>query len=205
MIDEIGEILKDVIDAESLAYIETLAGVVNKETTQKILDKDSVIEKSFAYYCPQKTDCEPNPTEALIPDVERASLFYFENIGPANVNDRSRGYTNFTAPIRLVAWLNPKKLGSPDCSITTGIIGEILKVLDKPTFNANNISKIKIRPDKLKTGQDSRNAFNKYKYGSKFYNLLEFPFDHFCIDFFVDFSIHENCINLFTVNPEIVC
>ncbi len=205
MIYDIGEILKSIIEAENLPYVETLAGVVQTETAEKRGKKfGDFVTKSFPVYCPQKEPCEPNKIEALVPDSSRKSLFYMEQNGEILFRGRDKGYNKFTADLFLVGWLNPKKLGSNDCSITAPIIAQIVKILNKGHFNAlNQYSKIFIQPISIATKE--KKIFDKYKYSKLFYHLLEYPYDYFRIRIQVDFQIHDNCIENYIPQDPIVC
>ena len=204
MLYDIAEIIKGKIAAQGLPYIETLAGLVQVETVYKKKDNKNLIEKRYPIYCPITDPCPPGKTIPLVPDLKKKSIFYFQNNGNVTFNSRDRGYTNFTADLWLVGWLNPKALGSPDCSITAPIIAQLLNILDLPAFNdvGGVYTKIKIRPNRLLTKEPV--IFAKYKY-TKFHSLLEYPYDYFAVQLFVDFSIHENCINDFIVNNPIDC
>lgn len=201
MVYNICEILKTCIEDESLSYVETIAGLVQVETVQKKASKTDLIQKKFPIYCPIKQECDPNKIDPLIPDCNRKSLFYFENNGNTILNDRDKRFFNYTSSIRLVGWLNPRKMGSNDCDISCLISAEIMNILEKSTFNSGEILKIKIRPSALLV-KDSK-IFSKYLYGKKFYNLIEYPYDYFAIDLFVDFSINKDCISKFTPTDEL--
>lgn len=206
MINEIGEIIKECIANENLPYIETLAGVVQSETATKLgKKKGEFVNKVFPIYCPLLEDCEPNNIEPLVPDKNRKSLFYFERNGDVIFNGRDKGYSMFTADLLLTGWLNPRKLGFEDCSISAPIIAELIKVLNKGYFNGPNgtYSKILIRPISVKTKEPS--IFQKYKYNTQFYHLLEYPYDYFQIRIQVEFAIHDNCFTPLTPTDPIVC
>lgn len=206
MIYDVAEILKECIESESLPYVETLAGLVQTETRDKLDKKgEGIITRSYPIYCPEKADCEPNQIEPLVPDRKRTSLFYFENNADTLILGRTRGYVEFQANLRLVGWLNPKKLGVEDCSITAPIVAQLLVVLDKKIFNdpARFMTRIQIMPTKVLTKNDI--VFKKYKYNRKFYSLLEFPYDYFGIDISVKFAVPENCITNFVPGAPTVC
>lgn len=205
MTNDIAEILKDILAAESLPYIEKLAGLVQSETKIDGIKKEGSVMKVYPVYCPLKEACEPNKTEPLVPDKNTKSLFYFETASDTLFKGREKGRSFFTADLWLVGWLNPKALGSNECSISAPIIAQILNVLDKSIFNGPGgvYSMVKIRPVSIKTKEKS--IFQKYKLGKQFYHLLEYPYDYFAIRFNVDFAIHNNCINDFIVNPKIPC
>lgn len=202
MVFEIGEILKGIVSTAALPYVQHLGGMARIETVKKQASRDTLVEKSFPIYCGLNETCHPNNTMNLVPDRKKKSLFYFESNGPVAVNDHAYGFTNMTAPIRLVVWLNPKELGSPDCSITKPIIYELINLFDKPYFNSGAIAKIKIR-FRQELYRDV-SIFTKYKYNRQS-DLLEYPYDFFALDFMVDFSIHKNCLAQFTPATPIKC
>ena len=206
MIYDIGEILKGFIEAENLPYVDVLAGVVQTETVMKMGKKgNEIVEKSFPVYCPKLEPCDPNNIMPLVPDKDLKSLFYFERNGDVIVGGRDKGRTKFTTDLLLTGWLNPKALGFNDCSITAPIIAELLRILDKGFFNDPNgvYSKMIIKPISLKTKE--RSIFQKYRYGDKFYHLLEYPYDYFQIRVQVEFWLHDNCMPDFVPQPPIVC
>jgi hypothetical protein len=209
MIYDIAEILKNIIrdqiDLGNIQYIETLAGLVQTETAQKQKSKSELIERSFPVYCPQTEPCDPNNIEPLVPDKDKKSLFYFERRGDILYTGREKGFNNFTAQLDLVGWLNPKKLGSNECSIQAPIVAEMVRLLNRKAFNdpGGVYSKMSISPFSLKSKEPV--IFSKYKYSDKFYNLLEYPYDYFSITFSVSFSLHDNCIDEFLISPEEPC
>lgn len=194
--------MKGLISTAALPYVDVLAGLVQTETLKKQASKDSLVEKSFPIYCPTKELCEPNKILPLIPDKKKKSLIYFENNGGVTFNDKSFGYYNYTAAIRMVVWLNPKQLGSADCSISLPISQKLISILTPKIFNSSPLTKIKIRLSKITTKDVA--IFSKYKYNRQ-NDLLEFPYDYFAVDFFVDFSVHQNCVDDFTVDLPDQC
>lgn len=201
MINDIGEILKGLIDAEGLPYVETLAGVVQEETAEK---PKGFTSKVFPVYCPQLEACDPNNIEPLVPDNKRKSLMYFERNGEILFRGRDKKYSQFTADLFFVAWLNPRKLGYTDCSISAKISAKIIQIWDKGYFNSGGTySKILIKP--ISIAHKDKKIFDKYKYTDKFYHLLEYPYDYFRIRVQVDFMIHDNCLEDFNELPEILC
>lgn len=205
MIYDIGEILKNCIGDENLPYIETLAGLVQQESVQKLKSKNELVKKSFPIYCPIKGACSPNNVEPLIPNKNRKSLFYVQDNGGVFFSGKGPGYSTFTADLWLVGWLNPKKLGSDECSISAPIIAQLLKIINKKTFNGPNgiYSRIKFRPSRILTKEPI--IFSKWGYSDKFYHNIEWPYDYFAIQIFVDFAVGDSCIENFIVNPEIKC
>ncbi len=203
---DIAEILKGCIEAENLPYVDCLAGLVQTETAMKTgKKKGDIVEKSFPIYCPKTDPCDPNNIMPLVPDEKLKSLFYFESNGDVLFNGREKGASKFTADLLLTGWLNPRMLGFDDCSITAPIVAELIRIMDKGFFNGPNgiYSRIIIKPISLKTKE--RSIFSKYKYGTKFYHLLEYPYDYFQIRFQVEFWLHDNCMPDFVPQPPIVC
>ena len=206
MIYDIAEILKGFIEGENLPYVDCLAGLVQTETVMKKGKKQGdVVERSFPIYCPKTEPCDPNNIQPLLPDKDLKSLFYFERNGDVIFGGREKNRSKFTAELLLTGWLNPKELGFNDCSITAPIIAELLRILDKGFFNDPNgvYSMMLIKPISLRTKE--RIIFQRYKFGSKFYHLLEYPYDYFQIRVQVEFQLHDNCMPDFVPQDPIVC
>jgi len=203
MVYDLCEILKQRIDNESLGYIETLAGLVQTEHVDKQASKTDVIEKSYPIYCPLNQQCNTKQLEPLVPDRKRKSLLYFEDLKGIVVNSTDRGYVNYTAYPRLVCWINPKLLGSENCSISGAVMSELISILVSNSMNALDF--VKIRARVLNIPPRDPNLFSKYKYSRKFVQLLDYPYDYFAIDLAVDFSIHRNCITKYITQDPIEC
>jgi hypothetical protein len=203
MIFKITEVLKQRIEDSNLSYIETLAGLTRIEHVEKKKSKDSLIQKSYPIYCDVKNECDQSKILPLVPGRKKKSLFYFEDLRGVTVNDTDSGFVNYTGYVRLIAWLNPKLLGSEDCSITAPITNELINILLGKTFNSGDFAKIKTRI--LSIPSKGPHLFSKYKYNRNFIELLDKPYDYFALDIAVDFSIHKNCINKYIVNTPITC
>lgn len=203
MIFEITETIKQRIEDANLTYVETLAGLTRIEHVEKQTSKNSLIQKVYPIYCDLNDGCNTSKVMPLIPDKKKKSLFYFEDLRGVSVNNTDRGFVNYTAYIRLIGWLNPKLLGSEDCSITAPITGGLISVILGKTFNSGYLVKIKTRI--LNIPPKDSSLFSKYKYNRHFIELLDKPYDYFAIDIAVDFSVHHNCIDKFTPGIPDLC
>lgn len=205
MIDQITEILKDCVANESLTYIETLAGLVQTETKEVHAKKLELVQRAYPIYCPVGKPCPPNKILPLVPSNDKRSLFYFERNGDVLFMGRDRGFSYFQAEVWLVGWLNPKKLGYDDCSISAPIIAQLLQIFDKGYFNdpAGVYSKMTIKPLTIKTKEPS--IFQAYKYNKKFYQILEYPYDYFAIRLQINWALGDACLDDLVIQPELPC
>lgn len=203
MLFKITDIIKERIENANLQYIETLAGLTRIDHVEKKVSKDALIQKSFPIYCDLNDGCNTSKALPLIPDRKKKSLFYFEDARGINVGGTDRGFVNYTAFVRLIGWINPKLLGSEDCSITAPIINELIFVMMGNSFNSGDFAKIKTRI--LNVPPKEPGLFSKYKYNRNFVELLDKPYDYFAIDIAIDFSIHRNCINKYTPTEPVLC
>ena len=197
------EVLKTRIEGENLTYIDKLAGLVTVRHVDKPTSTTSSIQRSYPIYCGLNDQCETSKQMPLIPDHKIKSLFYFEDLRGITVNDINGGFINYTATVRLVGWVNPKKLGSTDCNITAPIQTDLINILMSKTVNSGIYQKIKVRGISIPTKNES--IFLNYKYSDKFVTLLDKPYDYFAIDMSIEFSMHKNCASSFIPNTPIEC
>ena len=203
MLYKITDILKGQIESKSLSYIDVLAGLTDVDHVNKQVSSNSLIQKIYPTYCGLTDGCDGKQLLPLIPDKKLKSLFYFEDLRGITVVNTDRGFVNYTGYVRLIAWLNPKLLGSNDCSITAPIMTEIISILQSKTFNSGDFAKIRTRILNIPT--KSETLFSKYKYSPNFIDILDKPYDYFALDIAIDFSIHTSCITKFTANTPIEC
>lgn len=205
MINDIGNILKNKLIG--LPFVDRIAGIV-QTAVDKTQDSDNkFVIKRFPVSCDvTNKDCEDNTNRLsdLIPNDTKKSIFYFEDIGGVSFVNQIGANMNFVASVRLVAWLNIKKLGKTDCSITSLIVANVIREYNKQkTFNENPFTRIKIKVEK-QVIKDA-NIFAKYTYNQHNTQYLTYPFDYFALDLKVEFSINEKCMNDFNLGIEDEC
>jgi len=201
MIHKIGEILRDKI--KDFTYVDKIAGVV-----QTAMDKgeNGQIDK-FPVACDViGADCEEAGGRLLdlIPDDTKKSIIYFEDLGGAIFQGKERNNLEFTSRIRLVGWLNLKKLGQTDCGVTAKVVAHLITRLESSKKeNYDPFTRLSISVQSQVSKQPS--IFARYTYDQTRKQFLIFPFDYFAIDFIVRYSINENCVPEFNAGVEDPC
>jgi len=200
MIHTIGEILKGKI--AGFSYVDRLAGVV-----QTAVDKsDKGIINKFPVACDVNgVSCdEGGRIKDLIPNDAKKSVIYFEDLGGSLFQTKSGNDLKFTSRIRLVGWLNLKKLGKDDCSVTAKVVAHLITRMESTKeINYPPFTRLKIKV--LNQVPKSAAIFSKYTYAQTRAQFLIYPFDYFAIDFLVTYSINKNCVPEFDAGVEDEC
>lgn len=205
MINDIGQILKSRLT--TLQFIDKLGGVVRVVTKNETDSNGRVVRKSFPVDCDvTNDDCLAGKYVDLVPNSKYLSVAYFEDQGIRPVTQDVKDFT-FVASLKLICWLNLKKLGKSNCSNSALAYLNILKVFPTSYFNQtiNNVpySRIIIKPD----GQDikSPQIFSQYTYEEEKTQYLMYPFDYFSMNIDVQFTIAAACVPDWTNGEEVVC
>jgi len=105
----------------------------------------------------------------------------------------------------LVGWLNKKKLGKDDCSITSIVVANVIRALTqgKRTFNEFPFTKVSIKINQQVLGDEK--IFSRYSYSETEIQYLIYPYDFFALDLKVKFSINEDCMEEFELGIENEC
>ena len=205
MIKDIANILKAKL--QPLPFVDRLAGVVQIARSQETVE-GKLIQTRFPISCDVNgEDCAEGGQRLidLIPNSEKKSVFYFEDIGGAQFIDRTRNDLNFQANLRLVGWLNMKELGKNQCSVTSLIVANVIRALTqgKKTFNEDPFTRITIEINQQVL--NNANIFSDYTYKETETQYLMYPYDFFALDLRVFFSINENCMDTFILEPADEC
>lgn len=196
---EIAKILKDKIF--DLPFIELIAGLTQPVSYQ---DKDANNEfrkviLPMAYDITDKTEtaaeCSVGKERDLVPNSDRKSIFYFEEIATGKISGTGRpGSNSMQTTIRLVGWLNKQKLfGDNYANIASFVNTAILsRLVRKNPINEGNIKRLSIsvagfpKPD--------ANLFSKYTYDETIRQFLMPPFECTAIDFICKYEISAACL-----------
>lgn len=200
------EIIANIIKSqiEGLAFIDRIAGLVKVVRRQDVSEKGTIV-KVFPVDCGvTEKDCVNSKYTDLVPNSKCKSIHYFEDLG-STLTGQENGRFNFESKIKLVGWLNLKKLGKTDCSVSHLAIAAILKQITSKYFSSpsNKMSLIQIRC----TGIDPKSAaiFSKYSYSEEINQYLLFPFDYYAMTFTVVFSVANSCIDEWVASTETNC
>jgi hypothetical protein len=196
MIRDLAKIYMSII--AELPFAEKVGGLVEltSDDSRKML-------VSCDYIYPK---CEPNKDYLeFVPSVDLKSMFFFENDNGARLKDQKAGNIMvFETELRLVGWINKKKLGYDDCNLTTLIQNSILKALtttDKINqFKTSPFLAIKTKSVKEDAKKPSIFTKNQYKDNFRFN-----PYDYFSLTIGVDYYIDYSCLEDFVTKTPLEC
>lgn len=188
-------------DIQSLNWVDRYGGLTQK-VTYEVLDKDNnTVLKTIPISCAvNQVDCNTLDQfyNQLVPDDKKSSILYFEPVqgfqdnGPINGNQYFR---NYTARVRLVGWVNAKRLGlQDDCFLSSKLIRSLIPVVTKEFKNLTGIfegGSIDFRGFREVTKDES--IFNQYTYDSQSQYLLN-PYDYFAIDIDISADLPLSCL-----------
>ena len=198
----IANIIKSQI--EGLSFIDRIAGAVRVVSRQEEGSKSTIIKK-FPVDCGvSQADCSSGKYVDLVPNSKYKSIHYFEDLGVSRDGNDSKTFS-FESKLKLIGWLNQKKLGKTGCSVSHLAIAAILKQIPTRVFNdaSTGFSRISITCD----GIDPKNAdiFSKYSYQEEVNQYLMFPFDYYAINFTAQFTVPYQCIDAWVTSVETNC
>ncbi len=191
MIHQLVEIVKDEIAL--LTFADKIGGLVR--TGNKM---DGNVSKTYPIYCPGGGCDDPRFT----PDESKMTVMYAEETSPPRVISTHSGRFNMEASFRWVGWINNKKLGKTDCSISEQLVLPVIKAVDDlPKLIVGDMTNVEYSF----LGQELKgySIFSKYNYNAEKANLLCYPFDVFSILFKVKWTIASDCVTPFVVETEI--
>lgn len=188
-----------------LSFIDQLAGIVQPVIDQKFVDNDeeknSITNKivkrmPVSYDLIGGKDKYLGSERQLVPNESKKSIIYFEDFGTTvdtgkNVSTR---VTAYNANIRLVCWLNKRKLNEDKYNeLTAFCITEITKRLVKgKAINMLGITRLFLTVSRIPI-QDAQ-IFSRYNYDEAELQYLRPPFEYFAIDFNARFATIGNCL-----------
>lgn len=132
----------------------------------------------------------------LVPNSGRKGILYFEDFG-SDIDSNGRATPAFTpliSNIRLVCWLNKKKMALDKYDeITAVCMAEIIRrVVSGTGFNGNGVTRLFVSVGRIPI-QDAA-IFSRYNYLEAELQYLRPPFEYFAIDFVAKYSIATNCL-----------
>lgn len=180
----IAELLK--LRLASFTYVDKLGGLVRPITFQRA-GKNITIPVSITVddplACPDSTLLE------LVPNEAYRLIVYFEDRGLTPNPSRTRGMS-YTSNIRLVCWVNTKKLGG-DNSAGDRIMQEFLGSMRTGMYNEGPFAGIRHKVESIP--QKGAGLFSAYSYDAAVRQYLMWPFDAFAIDIATEFRLNPNC------------
>lgn len=154
----------------------------------------------------------------LLPNDLYKTVGYFEQ----RTDVRFTGYLDekdrimvYQTDIRFVSWLNMKKLGQSDCTITARVVLDVIRTLTatkgETSRNAGRLAvtdaaytNAVIEVEPVRQVLQDRTIFNRYSYQRSGDEIL-YPWDYFAIDFLTTFLVGRECFDSVAAGAEIVC
>lgn len=207
---EIGNIVKGLLEpfvvggSGTNQFIDRLAGVVKVLSKQERNENEGVIIKTFPVACDMSfEDCsKPGKLKELMPDSKLGCIVYLEEDGGVEKIGEFNKIKQYRVSYLLVGWLNQKKLGTSECSITGAVVNTIINALSAKPFNSGIYQTIQIEVSEQ--NPKSVNPFSKYSYDEET-KFLMYPFDYFSLKLSVTVNINSSCIEPFTKQNESNC
>ena len=210
MVTEIGNILKSFLEpleiggAGSNQFIDKLAGVVKVITTTGVDGNNKSILKTFPVACGMSYAdfVKTGKYKDLCPDSNIGCMVYFEDLG-ARMLGEVGSRRKWKASYRLVCWINQKKLGTNECSISAKILNTFLNKIPQVPFNSGIYQRCSI--DILGQDPKSYNPFSKFSYDEDKTQYLMYPYDYFSIQLDFNAEVDRRCADDFIKQTEITC
>jgi len=211
MTNEIGNIVKEVLEQFRIGgvgtnqFIDKLAGVVRVVSTTHVAENNTTVIKTFPIACDVTYDeCTRNGAyKDLIPNSKYGCMVYLEEESGVELQETVRKTNTFKVSFRIVGWINQKKLGKNECSITGQIVNTLISALQIKPFNSGIYQTIQINV----IGQDPKsfNPFAKYTYDEDATKYTMPPYDYFSIRIDVLTNVNPTCIIPFEIETPIIC
>lgn len=187
----LAEVLRNQV--KDLPFVDRIAGMVRPVIKIDSDGNGAKVRKVFPVACDvTEADCNSNSRWTdLVPSTQYKSIIYFEDGGSRLQNKQAGGY-NFRSSIKLVCWLNQKKLGYTDCSVSSQAVLSIIKVLPFGYWNSEPFTRAIIVD--IQELEKSSVIFGRYTYSEETNQYLMFPYDYFCIQIVTEFHVTKACI-----------
>jgi hypothetical protein len=183
-----------------IIFADRVAGIAKIQTRNEINAQGTTVNKKFpVYFNNNKTNCKIFDYIDLIPNDKLKSIIYYEENGTSFIDCDGR-WINYSSNIRLVCWVNLKKINQTlmDTSILEALL---IKNLPEYISNLPYISKImimNIRPVTKDVG-----IFSRYTYNEAELQYLMYPYDYFAFDMTINWSLSKSCPDEILLDPAV--
>ena len=188
MNNKIANIIVGYID--DLHWIDKLAGLTQ---VAKINQKsgDGTVEKRYPVSCAVTLeDCVEGCYNDLAPNSAYQSVVYFEDGGLSFVR-QAGNKLYYESTLKLIAWLNYKKLGG-GCGSTGNYIIDIIRALPTYPVSIDDLLGVNIRVVSQMIRSDS--IFSQYTYNEPVTQFLLLPYDFFSLEIKTNFYLIPACV-----------
>lgn len=194
MTSKIAQLIIDEID--SLNWVDKIKGVV-KPLKVKIKGGEEKIYPICLNTDP--TLCNSSTYTDLVPDSSKMSIIYFED-GGTEVIESGCKYTDLESSLRLVCWLNLRKINA-DFTDALNIKLNLINTIPADIANTDWVTKIRV----MFEGEEEKSAgiFSEYTYDEAENQYLIYPYDFFALNYRVKYSMpmDSDCLTDIVINP----
>lgn len=195
-----------IIGNGGLVFVEKYFGLVQTAEKNEIAESGNPIKQRFPIATESVLNgiCTEGNEIIATPDSSVKGIIYFEDNGTfADGRVRSGNQFQFTSNLRLVCWINKRKVNSETYSeISLLAINEVIEKLevDRNPKSDGMFSNVTISVQRIPS-QDA-GIFSRYTYDETITQYLRPPFEFFAIDLVIKYSINPNCLSQITLNPS---
>jgi len=140
-----------------------------------------------------KKTCEAGDYISLIPDSRYRSISFWTTSG-GNIS-KSFGMIDVQVTLRLVVWVNHKLINQ--AVNVDDLMLSVIKDIPENIGISGDFSKIRTRL--INAGKE--NIWTNFSLKEEDKQFLLYPFDWFTLDYQVNYSFHQNCLNDINLNP----
>lgn len=150
-------------------------------------------------------DCTDGLYTALIPNSEKASLFYFEEVEAPKLIEVGTRLNRYQAIIRMVGWLNLDKLGlepianCQGCTHGTRIWNELLDLFPKGQNIGGDCKVVDLNVEMVRQMPTSFNPWQAYSVDNTSRNFLQLPHEAFGIELRCTWMVSPQCVERLTI------
>jgi hypothetical protein len=189
---------------KNLPFIDIAAGIVSTQIETNYLEDATGQARTVVNKYPVTSDVARSvPCDDLvvmIPDSSLCGMLYMEDLSCEYTGSHGN-LLNFNSRIRIVIWVNTKKLSSNNPAIAAAMLSKLITQLTGNPFNSGWYQKISIKPATVsKSGPE---LFSQYNYKEETMQYLMPPFDSIGMDLLISFGIRDNCITEVTKTVEV--
>lgn len=174
-----------------LDFIDKIAGLVAVQYMNITNESGVKVQKSYPVACcTTADDCKQGNYNDLAPDSKYKSVTYFEDGGISF--DRSESHWDyFTSRLRMVCWLNVKKILEEacdgTCTYSSHAIADIIRHL--PEFPQNIAPFDNVYTEVTSQVIRSNSIFAPYTYNELQTQYLMAPYDYFALELTTTFAV----------------
>ena len=196
MLELIADEIKIII--ETLNWSDQVVGIV-MPVKIKVGDKDgTTTDKTVpGSYNKNPTTCNPGEIITFTPDTKKKSVVYQEAVSESIQNEWD-GFLEITAEIRIVAWLNLKRINK---NIKDSILIQknLIQNIPEQITGISGLQKCDLHFQGITRSPE---IFSAYTYDEAENQFLIYPFDYFALNYQVDYRTHKSCYEAITINPD---